>query len=172
LLARHGEKGGEQVARTLLGRPGSRYHLIVDAAGLPLEICLSAGNENERAYLLPLLDALRARGLEPVEVWADRGYFSYQLEQELRARGFEPHLSKPRRAGEPIPPGTPTRQVWRGRQRRPRTPDPHARHRWPVERTNAWLKSLRRIATRYDRKPDNYLAVLQLGVILILTRHF
>src|SRR5205823_9013494 len=31
-----GEKRGEKVARTLLGRPGSRYHLAVDANGAPL----------------------------------------------------------------------------------------------------------------------------------------
>ena len=45
-------------------------------------------------------------------------------------------------------------------------------HRWPVERTNAWLKSMRRIATRRDRKADNYLAFLHLGMLLILARSF
>src|SRR3954453_11314902 len=51
-------------------------------------------------------------------------------------------------------------------------PDPQARQRWPVERTNAWLKAKRRIATRRDRKADNYLAFLQLGMLLILAGHF
>ena len=31
---------------------------------------------------------------------------------------------------------------------------------------------MRRIATRRDRKADNYLAFLQLGMIVILTRSF
>jgi transposase len=53
-----------------------------------------------------------------------------------------------------------------------RTPDREARKRWPVERTNAWLKALRRIATRRERKADNYLAFLHLGMILILARSF
>jgi transposase len=53
-----------------------------------------------------------------------------------------------------------------------KTADPQARHRWPVERTNAWLKARRRIATRRDRKPDTYLAFLQLAMILILIRSF
>jgi transposase len=105
-------------------------------------------------------------------VWADRGYASAKLEQALRAREIEPRISKPRRPGQPIPAGTPTKEVWRGRRRRLRTPDPQARHRWPVERTNAWLKALRRIATRRDQKADNYLAFLQLGIILILARSF
>jgi transposase len=60
----------------------------------------------------------------------------------------------------------------RGKKRRLKTHDPQARHRYPVERTNAWLKALRRIATRRDRKADNYLAFLQLGMIVILVRSF
>jgi putative transposase len=62
--------------------------------------------------------------------------------------------------------------VWRGKQRRTKVADPQARHRWPVERTNAWLKAMRRIATRRDRKADNYLAFLHLGMIIILARSF
>ena len=133
---------------------------------------LAAGNENEQRHLLPLLDELLARGIKPGELWADRGYASRRLEQALRARQIEPRISQPRRPGQPIPAGTPTRTVWRGKRRRLTTTDPQARHRWPVERTNAWLKARRRIAVRRDRKPDNYLAFLHLAMILILTRSF
>jgi transposase len=119
---------------------------------------------------LPLVDALVAQGIRPAELWADRGYASAALEQALRERQIEPRISKPRRAGEPIPGGSATREVWRGKQRRLKTRDPQARHRWPVERTNAWLKAKRRIATRRERKADNYLAFLHLGMILILAR--
>jgi transposase len=133
---------------------------------------LAAGNENEQRHLLPLLDALAEQGIRPDELWADRGYASAALEQALRERRIEPRISQPRRAGEPIPAGTHTREVWRGKRRRLKTRDPQARHRWPVERTNAWLKAKRRIATRRDRKADNYLAFLHLGMILILARSF
>ena len=164
------EKGGEKVARTLRGRPGSRYHLAVDANGSPLAVRLSAGNENERRLLLPLVDELLAREIRPAQLWADRGYHGRELEQELARRGIEAQISRPRRAGEAIPPGTADARVWRGRQRQIKTRDPQARHRWPVERTNAWLKAKRRICTRRDRKADNYLAFLHLGMILILAR--
>jgi hypothetical protein len=86
----------------------------------------------------------RELGLPSGETW---------LEQALIARGIEPRISKPRPAGAPIPAGTPTREVWRGKKRRLKTPDPQTRHRWPIERTNAWLEAKRRIATRRDRKP-------------------
>jgi transposase len=133
---------------------------------------LAAGNENERRHLLPLVDALNESGIRPDELWADRGYASAALEQALREREIEPRISQPRRSGDAIGPGTATREVWRGRRRRLRTADSQARHRWPVERTNAWLKAKRRIATRRDRKADNYLAFLHLGMILILARSF
>jgi transposase len=133
---------------------------------------LAAGNENERRHLLPLVDALAECGIRPDELWADRGYASAALERALRERAIQPRISQPRRSGDPIAAGTPTREVWRGRRRRLRTGDRQARHRWPVERTNAWLKAKRRIATRRDRKADNYLAFLHLGMILILARSF
>jgi transposase len=171
-LAGRGKKGGEQVARTLLGKPGSRYHLAVDAGGRPLAVRLSAGNENERRHLLPLLDALAAEGIRPRELWADRGYDSRALEEALRERRIEPRISKRRRAGDPLPPERAGAVVWRGNRRQRKSLDPLARHRWPVERTNAWLKAKRRIATRRDRKAANYLAFLQLGMILVLVRSF
>jgi transposase len=115
---------------------------------------------------------LIARGICPAELWADRGYASNAIDAALRERQIEPRISKKRRPGEPIPPGIPTQEVWRGKKRQLKTRDPQARHRWPVERTNAWLKARRRIATRRDRNPDNYLAFLQLGMILILIRSF
>ena len=133
---------------------------------------LAAGNENEQRHLLPLVDELAARGMRPRELWADRGYASAALEQALRERQIEPRISPRRRPGEAIAPGTATSEVWRGRRRRVKTRDPQARQRWPVERTNAWLKAKRRIATRRERKPDNYLAFLQLAMIIILSSSF
>jgi transposase len=133
---------------------------------------LSAGSEHEGRHLLPLLDALARRGIRPAQVWADRGYDSEPLRAALRERAIEPCISRRRPRRQPVPADQPQREVWRGRSRYVKVPDPQARHRWPVERTNAWLKAKRRIATRRDRKPENYLAFLQLGMILILANAF
>ena len=171
-VAGGGEKGGDKVARTVRGTAGSRFHLVVERAGLPLAILVGAGNENEQRYLLPLLDRLAELGIQPQELWADRGYASRAHEQALADRQIQSRISQPRKRGQPIPAGQPVREVWRGKQRRLKVADPNTRHRWPVERTNAWLKALRRIGTRRDRKADNYLAFLHLGMIVILTRSF
>jgi transposase len=111
---------------------------------------------------------LLARGLRPGELWADRGYDAEALREQLRARGIEPQISRRRRQGDPLPAGS--REVWRGRQRRQATPDPAGRHRWPIERTNAWLHNWRRISTRWERRPELYLAMLQLACSMIICR--
>ena len=146
--------------------------LAVDAGGMPLAVRVAAGNENERRHLLPLIDTLLARGIRPGQVWADRGYDSEQLREQLAARGIEAMISKRRRHGEAAAAELIVGEVRRGRRKQAKTRDPLGRHRWPVERTNAWLKARPRIATRRDRKPDTYEAFLQLGMILILARSF
>lgn len=139
---------------------------------MPLAILLGAGNENEQRYLLPLLDELARAHMQPRELYADRGYASRRHEQALAARHIRSRISQPRPRGQAPAPGQPVREVWRGKQRRLKVADPQRRQRWPVERTNAWLKSFRRVATRRDRKASTYLAFLQLAMIVILTRSF
>jgi transposase len=161
------EKGGGEVGRSLRGRSGSRFHLIVDANGAPFALRIGPGNENERKQLLPLIDQLLARGIAPAQLWADRGYDGEQLRRELRGRGIEPVISYRRRRGDPEPPaGTPT--IERARRRRARPRDPLGRHRWPVERTNSWLRNWRRVSTRWEREPDYWLAIIQTAAALVI----
>jgi transposase len=131
---------------------------------------LGPGNENERAHLLPLIDALRQAGYRPAEVWADRGYCSKQLRDDLRTRGITPQISERRKPGQPLAPGQTERQGTRGRKKVTRTSDPKARHRWVVERTNAWLRRYRRLTIRTEPNSHTYLAYLTIALVLILSR--
>lgn len=133
---------------------------------------LGPGNENERAHLLPLVELLHAAGYRPGEVWADRGYCSEPLREQLRQRGIEPRISQRRRPGDPLQPGQTARQGTRGRKRVTRTSDPLARKRWVVERTNAWLRRYRRLTIRTEPNSHVYLAYLTIALILILDRAF
>ena len=40
------------------GRTGSKHHLLVDSAGIPLAISLTGGNRNDVTQLLPLVDGV------------------------------------------------------------------------------------------------------------------
>lgn len=135
-----------------------------------MQVALGPGNENERAHLLPLVDGLRAAGYQPGEVWADRGYCSEPLRAALSERGITPQISKRRRAGEPLLEGQTARAGTRGRKRVIKTSDPKGRHRWVIERTNAWLRRFRRLTIRTEPNSLVYLAYLTIALIIILGR--
>jgi hypothetical protein len=120
--------------------------------------------------MLPLLDSLLAAGYHPAELWADRGYCSDQLRAEIAARGITPKISRRRRRGEPPLPGQATRIGRSGRQRVIRRADPDARHRWVVERTNAWLRRFKRLTIRTEPNSRVYHAYLTIALLIILAR--
>ena len=44
--------------------------------------------------------------------------------------------------------------------------------RWKIERLFAWLHNFRRLVTRWEYYETNFLALVQLGCILILMRNY
>ena len=42
--------------------------------------------------------------------------------------------------------------------------------RWVVERTHSWMNRFRRVLTRWEKKPENYLALLHLVCAIITFR--
>lgn len=124
-----------------------------------MALLLAPGNRHDRIHALATVDAVpclrvRRRGREnrPSTLLADRGYDADWLRDALRERGITPRIPRKRK------PGT-------GRVR-----DTQARHRWPIERTNAWLHNQRRLNPRWERRPELYLAFAQLAAALILCR--
>lgn len=134
------------------GRTASKRHLIVDGQGLPLAVALTAANVNDYGQLLPLLDAAVGGIHTGGQVLADRGYDSRAVREGISARGYEPRIAVRSRSGE-------------GRKR-----DSLARERTAIERTFAWLSYMRRLATRWERRDDLYLAFLTLGCALVCWR--
>lgn len=168
------EKGGDLIGRSPVNRgfASTKYHLAVDGQGWPLAVRVGPGNENERAHLLPLIDGLREAGYSPAVVLADRGYCSEPLREALTQRGITPLISRRRRPGDPLQPNQTARPGRRGRQRITRTSDPLAKHRWVVERCNAWLRHFRRLNIRGEPNAQVYLAYLTIALIIILGRAF
>lgn len=83
------------------GRPGSKYHLIVEANGIPLQVTVTSGNRNDVTELLPLVHAIPPiRGLrgrsrhKPRELFADRDYDHDKYRRLLRPRGMSPRIAR------------------------------------------------------------------------------
>jgi transposase len=63
-----GRREGELVGANPVdrGKPGSRFHLLIDAGGLPLAVGLSAANTHDSQLLEPMVDAV------PAVIWPAR----------------------------------------------------------------------------------------------------
>ena len=46
------------------------------------------------------------------------------------------------------------------------------KRRWKIERTNSWLKQYRRLATRYERKLENFHGFVVLACLHLYLKHF
>jgi transposase len=133
------------------GRTATKRHLITDGNGLPLAASLTAANVNDYHQLLPLLDQAAVAGNGAL-VLADRGYDARIVREGISERGLQPRVSERNRPGQ-------------GRSR-----DSQARERTAIERTFAWLSYLRRLATRWERHAELYLAFLLLGCAIVCWR--
>jgi len=80
----------------------------------------------------------------------DKGYAGKPAEQQMRARGYIPHV--------PQKGVLPKRQT-KGRARR-----------WVVERTHSWMNNFRKLRVRYEKTVGNFEALLHLAIAIICWR--
>jgi hypothetical protein len=124
---------------------------------MPLSTRITPANGDERAQVLPLLDAFRirtgkrGRPRKRLKVLAtDKGYDAKALRHRLRERGIRPQIPK---------------RVWktkkpRGRPRKKDVP------RFQAERTVAWFqRKYRRLVVRWERLAACFNAFLTIAVI-------
>ena len=124
----------------------TKIHALVDAEGRPVRLELTAGQAGDAPMAAKLLDTV-APG---ATVIADKAYDTDGIRSFVTARG----------AWANIPPrsmrkGTFAFSRWVYRQRN------------LVERFFNRLKQMRGLATRYDRRPDNFLAAIKLAAVRI-----
>lgn len=132
---------------------------IADRDGLPLAVAIAPGNRHDVALTDRTLDAAFVDELPP-RLIGDRAWDSGKHARALmEERNIE--LIAPKRGGR-----NPSNRSQDGRSLR------RCRRRWKVERLFAWLKQMRRIATRWERKAQNYLGFLHLGCAVLLLRGF
>lgn len=152
--------GGDQIGPnpTDRGKNGVKRSLLTDAEGGPLAVVVSGANVHDQKLLAATLDAVVVERPEPTEdepqhLCLDKGYDSSAVRQAAMDRHYEPHI---RRIGE--------EKLDENAEKK------HPARRWVVERTLAWLSKCRAILVRYDKKAQNYLALLKLACALIWYR--
>ena len=124
---------------------------------MPLANCTTPANGDERAQVLPLLDAIHLRTgrpgrprKRPKVLATDKGYDAKALRQRLRQRGIRAQIPK---------------RVWKTKNTRGR-PIKKTVPRFQAERTFAWFqKKYRRLVVRWERLAACFVAFLALATI-------
>lgn len=116
------------------GKKGSKVHAAVDTLGHLLALFVGPANEQERAWVGELAEAVQEVTGESVELaYVDQGYTGEQPAEEAEAHGMRLEVVKHEEAK-------------RGFVLLPR--------RWVVERDFAWASRFRRLVKDYERLPD------------------
>jgi transposase len=127
----------------------TKLHALVDAEGLPIALKLTEGQAHDGRSAQDMLAALGAGQI----LLADRAYDSNALRQSLAEQGAFANIR---------PMST--------RKQKPAFSSFLYRYRNLVERFFNKLKHYRAVATRYDKRADNYLAAVKLASIRIWMR--
>lgn len=149
----------------------TKIHLSADGLARPLSVVLSEGQVSDSKMLDATLDAIRVprRGKgrprkRPIKVRLDKGYSYPRCRQTLKRRKIpaiipERRDQRDQRAKKGSRGGRPVTFVKADYARRN-----------VVERCILRLKQWRRVATRYEKRANNYQAFVTLAAIMIWLR--
>jgi len=131
--------------------------LLVEGHGRPLSTVVAAANVPDDHLLEATIEAIVLERPEPEPDWPqhlarDAGFDTPTGWGTTIDHNYYPHIA-PRRPADRPPPPDPAR-------------------RWVVERAHSWLVSWRAILVRWDKKPENYLGLIQLACALLWFRSY
>ncbi len=129
-------------------RKGSKTHMAVDTLGHLLALLVTPANEQERAQVEHLAQAVQEATGESVEIaFVDQGYTGEEPEEAAKAHGIQLQVVK-------LP------EAKRGFVLLPR--------RWVVERSFAWAARFRRLARDYERLAETLAALHFLSFAILM----
>ena len=131
------------------GGRSTKIHAVVDGLGNPIHVQLSAGNVHDVKVAQEILEAVKLR--PGITVLADKAYRKWELREIIANLG----------ADFCIPPKINESDPWF-------VDWPLYKERHLVETFFLKLKEFRRVATRYDKLADRFLAFVHLACIRIL----
>lgn len=154
----HPEEPKDHALGRSRGGFGSKFHLLVDANGTPLEVEVTAGQVHDSQQVEPILKKVRVRQKRgrpksrPKRLAGDKGYSSGRIRDFLEARGIEAVIP------------------YKDNEKAGQDPEVEFDHesykrRSIVEQTIGWMKECRRIGTRFEKLAINYLAMVKLAMI-------
>ena len=151
---------------------GTKRHILTDKQGIPLSATITPASTHDIKAVTDVIDNVvlnrpsessftkkRKRRMY-YHLCLDRAYSSKSIENEIIKRGYVPHIPYKRKRG----------QVKETKANQTKYSFSAKNKRWVVERTNSWHNRFRKLFTRYEKKVENYLGLVQLSCSIIIYR--
>lgn len=133
-------------------RKGSKTHMAVDTLGHLLALLVTPANEQDRAQVGPLAQAVQSATGESVALaYVDQGYTGDDAAQAAQAYGMQLLVMR-------LP------EAQKGFVLLPK--------RWVVERSFGWMTRFRRLARDYERLPDTLKGLHFLAFAMLMAQRF
>ena len=134
---------------------GTKRSLLVDGNGIPLSVVVDGANRHDKKLLEVTIEQLQAPQPEDEEIHLclDKGYDYPDIRELIAAYGWTAHVHS--RGEEAL-----AQQSLPGYRAR----------RWVVERTHSWMNRFRRLLIRWEKKVENYRAMLHIACAYICLR--
>ncbi len=125
---------------------------------MPIGLTIDGANRHDMKMVRPTLESMVAERPEPTQeqpqgMCLDKGYDYDEVREILEEFGFTAHIKARGEEAKEL-------KAEAGKRAR----------RWVVERSHSWMNRFRRILVRWDKKPENYLALLHFACALIAFR--
>lgn len=158
---REGMSPEESAEKQGLGRSrggfSTKIHLLTDGNGTPLSLTVTGGQRNEATQFDALMRGCLVntfrRTKRPKALAADKAYSSKKIRGAIRKMKITPVI--PTRTNEATDPDF-NSELYRQRN--------------VIERAIGWIKNFRRIATRYEKKIENYVAMIHIAIFRLIVK--
>ena len=138
------------------GKKGTKRSVLTDGKGIPLSVVVDGVNSHDKKLVKRTLDAIffeRPSAEDIIQnICMDKGYDFTDIRKLVEEYGYTAHIKS------------------RGEENIRRDIPGFRARRWVVERTHSWLNRFRRLLIRWEKKIENYLAILHLACALITLR--
>ena len=134
-------------------KAGTKISTLVDFKGTPFNVVFSSGNTHDMPLAIPTI--INNPVGKPNMILADKGYDSDKLRLKLEDFGINSNIAV-RHIGD--------------RKETINYNIPLGKMRFKIERTNAWIKSFRRLHFRFDYTLNSFSALTYLALIVICLR--
>jgi transposase len=136
---------------------GSKRHMLVDGAGVPLSLVVTGANRHDVSQLENLLDAFvitRPDIFEqPQHLCLDKGYSGEPALETVIVRGFIPHIKS------------------RGEENSEKKKNTgYKARRWIIEVSHSWINRFRKLLVRFEKLEASYMGLLMFACAFIAFR--